>query len=52
MQKRGTKPTKKQKIFIAKFNLNADNWLIVKDNNKEFVIKHRLSGKIRVLKRG
>lgn len=43
---RGTKPTKRQAIF-----LNSDNWLICKDTPTEVVIKHRISGKERILKK-
>lgn len=49
---RGTKPTKRQKIFLKERRLNSDNWLICKDTPTEMVIKHRMSEKERILKKG
>ena len=49
---RGTKPTKRQKIFLKEHRLNSDNWLICKDTPTEMVIKHRMSEKERILKKG
>ena len=44
---RGKKPTYNQKKRLKKLGLNYENWLVVRDNNEEFVIKHRLTGTIR-----
>jgi len=49
--KHGRRPTKKQKIFLKKFNLNPKNWLIVKDCTECFEIVNRISGKRRILSR-
>ncbi|MCI8860676.1 MAG: hypothetical protein HFI71_14445 [Lachnospiraceae bacterium] len=49
--KHGRNPTRKQKIFIKKFNLNPENWLIVKDCKDCFEIVDRLTGNRRILKR-
>ena len=46
---RGTRPTKRQAIFLKEHRLNSDNWLICKDTPTEMVIKHRVSGKERTL---
>lgn len=50
--KRGRKPNKRQKIFLTQNGLDYNNWLIVRDNQKEFIVVNRISGKTRVLKRG
>jgi hypothetical protein len=47
----GKRPTRKQKIFIKSKRLNPENWLVVKDTDKEFVIVHKESGKVRDLKK-
>jgi len=39
--KHGIRPTKKQKIFLKKFKLNPENWLIVKDCGQCFEIVNR-----------
>lgn len=50
--KHGKRPTKAQKIKLAKLGLNPDNWLIVKDCRDCFQVVNRDSGKPRSLKRG
>jgi len=47
--KHGKRPTKKQKMFLKKFKLNPENWLIVKDCSQSFEIVNRVSGKRRIL---
>ena len=49
---RGTKPTKRQMIFLKDHRLNGDIWVICKDTPVEMLIKHRTSGKERILKKG
>ena len=49
--KHGRNPTRKQKIFIKKFNLNPENWLIVKDCREYSEIINRFIGNRRKLKR-
>lgn len=47
--KHGKAPTRRQKIRLEKLHLIPENWLIVKDNSREFVIVHRISGEVRKL---
>ena len=49
--KHGRNPSKRQKIFLKGFNLNPENWLIVKDCSECFEIINRFTGKRRKLKR-
>ena len=44
---RGKRPTYNQKKRIKKLGLNYDNWLVVRDNNVEFVLMHRYTGTVR-----
>lgn len=45
--KHGKNPTVAQKKRIAGYNLNSENWLIIKDCADVFMIKHRTSGKVK-----
>jgi len=47
----GRRPTRAQKIFLAKCNLSPENWLIISDTPARLVIRHRISDKVRVLER-
>lgn len=47
----GKNPTRKQKEYLTSKHLNCKNWLICKDTPTETVIKHRLSGKTRIIKK-
>ena len=47
----GKKPTVRQKKFIKSLGLNFENWLVRRDNDKEFVIVHRHTGNVRRLER-
>lgn len=49
--KHGKRPTVAQRKYIQSFRLNPANWLVVRDNNEEFVIRHRLSDKEKKLPR-
>lgn len=49
--KHGRRPTKRQKLILKKFNLNPQNWLIVKDCSECFEIVNRITGNRRKLKR-
>lgn len=49
--KHGKRPTVAQRKYIQSFRLNAENWLVVRDNNEAFVIRHRLSDKEKILPR-
>lgn len=48
----GKRPTKKQAMLIADHRLNYNNWLVLKDTASEMVVKHKDSGKERVLRKG
>ena len=49
--KQGKQPTVAQRKYIKYFRLNPENWLAVRDNPEEFVIRHRLSDKEKKLPR-
>lgn len=49
--KHGKRPTVAQRKYIHSFRLNPENWLVVRDNNEVFVIRHRLSDKEKTLPR-
>jgi len=48
--KNGKRPTLAQKRLIAKYRLNPDNWLVVKNMPGEMHLVNKYSGKLRVLK--
>jgi len=48
----GKNPTKKQKILIKSKGLNYENWLVCKDTSVEMIVKHRLSEKLKTIKKG
>ena len=50
--KHGKNPTVRQKKLMTEWHLNYENWLVVKDTPTEMEIVHRISGKIRVIKKG
>lgn len=43
--KHGKKPTVAQCKLMAKWGLNYENWLVVKDTPERMVVVHRLSEK-------
>ena len=47
----GKKPTVRQKKLMTSLGLNCENWLVRRDNDKEFVIVHRHTGNVRRLER-
>ncbi|WP_193571500.1 DUF6906 family protein [Paenibacillus psychroresistens] len=47
--KHGLNPTRRQKIAIEKAKLNYNNWLIVKNVNKQLHIQHRQTGSNKVI---
>lgn len=49
--KHGKRPTRNQKIFIKSKKFKPENWLVVKDNSKEFVMVHKESGNIKNFKK-
>lgn len=50
--KQGKRPTKRQKTALAKMGLNPNNWLIVKNLPGCMHLKHRHTGRARVMKVG
>ena len=40
--KHGVKPTREQRKLIAKWGLDAHDWLVIKDTPMEMQIVHRL----------
>jgi hypothetical protein len=51
--KNGIKPTRNQRKLLEKYNMDAHNWLIVKDTPEVMVCVHRFSDKtIRTLPKG
>lgn len=40
----GKRPTVRQKKMMTKLGLNYENWLVRRDNDKEFMIVHRQTG--------
>ena len=47
--KHGKKPTKQQKAFLMEYNLNPNDWLIVKNTSTEMELISRFTGKIKVI---
>lgn len=50
--KSGRRPTKKQKMMLAQFGFNPENWLIVKNLPYELHVVHRETGKQKSIPRG
>lgn len=48
--KQGKRPTRKQKMLMAKVGLNPNNWLVVKNIPGSLHLEHRHTGRERVLK--
>ncbi|MEK5429681.1 hypothetical protein MKY88_02350 [Lysinibacillus sp. FSL R7-0073] len=47
--KQGLNLTRKQKIYIASFKLNPDNWLLSKKLVDRWLIVHRKTGNTRTI---
>lgn len=45
------KPTRDQKILMAKNRLLAENYLVIKDTKEELVLVNKLFGKTRIIKK-
>lgn len=52
MARHSRKLTRAQKMFLTSKGLNYDNWYLVEDSPKRFIVRHKISGKERVLERG
>ncbi|WP_080647674.1 DUF6906 family protein [Lysinibacillus sphaericus] len=48
-KKQGRNLTRQQKIHIASYRLNPDNWMISKKLADEWLIIHRLTGRSRTI---
>jgi hypothetical protein len=48
---KATKPTRDQKILMAKNRLLAENYLVIEDTKDELVLVNKLFGKTRVIKK-
>lgn len=48
---KATKPTRDQKILMAKKRLLAENYLVIKDTKEELVLVSKLFGRTRVIKK-
>ena len=47
---RGEKPTRRQKIILSNYpRLNAKNWLVVRETEKDLTILHRYTNKTRTI---
>ncbi|MCQ4924112.1 hypothetical protein NE686_13500 [Tissierella carlieri] len=49
--KHGRRPTRAQKIKLKELGLVPENWLIVREDAKEFLLENKKSGKSRTLKK-
>lgn len=47
--KHGKAPTKAQKIFLMSFNLAPEDWLIVKNTDKEMLLISRHTGHTKII---
>jgi len=47
--KQGKCPTKRQAILIKTYGLKHENWLIIKNLPGEMHLKHRETGRVKVL---
>ena len=47
----GKRPTVRHKKYMKQLGLNCDNWLVRRDNEREFVIVNRFTGKVRRMER-
>ena len=51
MRQHGKNPTRRQKQYIASLRLNPENWLVCKNTPDELVLRHRISGKAKVIRK-
>jgi hypothetical protein len=47
--KHGLKPTRRQKFAMQDVGLNHENWLVVKNNNDQLQLVHRLTGQTKTI---
>ncbi len=49
--KHGKKPTRKQKMLMQAARLNYENWLVVKDTDKEMTVQNRQTDRTRTIRK-
>lgn len=49
--KHGKNPTRRQKMLMKSARLNCENWLVIKDTDKEMIIQNRQTDKVRTIKK-
>lgn len=49
--KRGTRPTRAQKMLISSIRLSPTNWLVLSDNKESITIIHRHTDTLRTIKK-
>ncbi len=49
--KHGKNPTRRQKMLMKSARLNCENWLVIKDADKEMIIQNRQTDKVRTIKK-
>ena len=49
--KHGKNPTRRQKQNIASVRLNPKNWLVCMDTPDELILEHKISGKIKRIRK-
>lgn len=49
--KRGTRPTRAQKIMISGYRLSPLNWLVLRENKESVTIIHKHTDNVRTLKK-
>lgn len=47
--KHGKKPNRQQKLLMNKYDIDSDNWLVVKNLNNELIVSQRETGEIKTL---
>lgn len=49
--KRGTRPTRAQKILISGYRLSPENWLVTSESKESITIVHKHTDTVRTLKK-
>lgn len=49
--KRGKRPTRAQKIVIASYRLQPENWLVVSEEKADMLLIHKHTGNTRIIKK-
>jgi hypothetical protein len=51
MGRLGKRPTRRQKILMSAQKLHPDNWLVEQDSRGELVLRNRVKGTTRVIRK-